>query len=299
MSLHSNRSSVSRRPVGGQAGANFGQPSSPAPSHVSKSTSVSSGPIQYDVLVGPDIPFRLANSPAVPPIDAPVMGNDASFNVNQDRTVLETTHFSPPQAEGNPLNAPPPSSGPPADGYFVGAPSNVPSWEPPSVETPDLGHSTLEVVPEAYLNNFWSPEPAPALAPEPVSNSQQTKTNVVRTGWAIASPEPLPSQAPAPQSPGTEAFSPLSMPTMAPAAMPPPLFSNPNAMHTPSPMTPSSVSTVDRTPPPSLATKVPSRMPSNATPPVLHLNQPRGVELASYASVCCQCANGTPTWSLT
>jgi hypothetical protein len=303
--------------------ATAGQPSSPVPSHISRSTSVSSEPILYDAFVGPDIPFRPANS-ATSSMAAP----NPSFGVEQQQTMV-TNMSTPHYVEGGPATTMQNNPVPEMNASFAQSTNNGSSWEQAPAQDPVTGHSTLEVVPEAYFNNFWSPGPSVDVG-GPENNQSQPQINVPNTGWAIASPEPSPGQPssaspanlqPRPQStvsstvsntgwatatqepvqqqaaafqyPSPEDLSPLSMPGQAPGTMPQPLFSQ---VATPSsassPMTTPSMSSVQPNRRSSVTTNPPSRMPSNARPPVLSYNQQRSVESVSFASACCQCSNG-------
>lgn len=160
-----------------------GQPFSPVTSHASKTTSVSPD-IPYDIWVGPDIPFRPANAPTTPSAQ-PTVYNPSAM-AEQNPTVLGNAvppaHFAQPQPGSVELS----STGPEDS-------NNVPSWQPAPTEEGYMTHSTLEVVPEAYFNNFWSPEPKahPKAPPGPPPNVQNApQNNVSSTGWAVASPEP-------------------------------------------------------------------------------------------------------------
>lgn len=296
------------------------QPSSPVPSHISRTTSVSSEPILHETWVGPDMQFRPANSTSTP-MTAP----DPSFNVQQQSGTMQMNvstyeHVeteAPPEVQNNqaqPMNA---SFALPAN---IGA-----SWEQPASSEPNTGHSTLEAVPEAYFNNFASPESNVApVAAEPYQN--QPQNNLPSTGWAIAAPESSPNQptpehlanlqprsqstvsstgwataTPEPvqqhnlsfQYPPSDDLSPLSLPGQSASPVPQPLFSpvaSPSSAS--SPMTTPSLSSVQPNRRSSVATNPSARMPSNARPPVLNYNQQRTVESTSFASACCQCSNG-------
>lgn len=179
--------------------ANPGQPSSPALSHISR-TSVSSE-IPYDIWVGPDIPFRPASSASQPilPMNVAPNPNNPPFATGQEQA------FQPP----------PPNVGlgqsSSTEPVFADLSTNMSSnsslWSPANVEDVNQTHSTLEVVQETYFDNFWSPEHKAAPAPQPIPEGQnQFQSTVSSTGWATATAPPDQSHVPTPPNyPPTQA----------------------------------------------------------------------------------------------
>ncbi|CZR68607.1 uncharacterized protein PAC_18506 [Phialocephala subalpina] len=121
--------------------------------------------------------------------------NNPPLTVGQDQTFSPTS-----QNIGAGLGSvAAPNTGPQLDNSSISMSSNLSSWESVNHEEASQGHSTLEVVQEAYFDNFFSPEHKAAPAPQPIPDTQsQFQSTVSSTGWATASAPPDQNHVPAP-----------------------------------------------------------------------------------------------------